>query len=283
MVKRVLCLGLLILFMACTNVFAGGSGNPVETVENQSPILDVGAVAFEYNLVPERMNELNDSLVGPESVEIEDLSQVYGKIIWGRSADQILWMPGGDYNLYAKIGASSYDVDFDDEGTPVRVHLETGPYFGVGANVLFPLKQLDDLCDKCTINWGADIQANFFFNDVDDVRRGSETVTSEGFFYGVDGETSAYLTCKYDIEKIQTSLIPYLGVYHSWIVIGATEGLKYESGGTEYKSDMPAAFDILSFGMLLGLDVNVAKYVTLNVEGRFIGETAITTGATIKF
>ena len=283
MVKRVLCFGLLMLFLACTNVFAGGSGNPVETVENQSPILDVGAVAFEYNLVPERMNELNDSLVGPESVEIEDLSQVYGKIIWGRSADQILWMPGGDYNLYAKVGACSYDVDFDDEGTPVRVDLEVGPYFGIGANALFPLKQLDDLLPTCAINWGADIQANFFFNDVDDVTRASTTTTSEGFFYGVDGETSAYLTCKYDIEKIETSLIPYLGVYHSWIVIGATEELEYQVGKTVYKSNMASAFDILSFGMLLGLDVNVAKYVTFNVEGRFIGETAITTGATVKF
>ena len=47
--------------------------------------------------------------------------------------------------------------------------------------------------------------------------------------------------------------------------------------------NMASAFDILSFGMLLGLDVNVAKYVTFNVEGRFIGETAITTGATVKF
>lgn len=283
MVKRVLCLGLLILLMACTNVFAGGSGNPVETVKYQSPLLDVGAIAFEYNLVKERMNELNDSLVGPQDIEVEDLSQIYGKIIWGRTADEISWLPGGNYNLYANIGTADYRLDFNDEGTMVSVDLYPGPYLGVGANALFPLKKLDDLCDKCTINWGADIQANLFFNDVEDISRASTTTSADGFFYGVDGQTSVYLTCKYDIEKIQTSLIPYLGVYHSWIVIGTTSDLKYEISGVDYNEQMEAAFDILSFGMLLGLDLTIAENVVLNVEGRFIGETAITTGATVRF
>ena len=280
MLKRVLCLGLLILFVACTNVFAGGSGNPVEVVETKSNLFDIGAVAFEYNLVTERINKLNDSFVDADNIKIKDLSQVYGKITWGRTADEILWMPATDYNLYAKVGASSYELTFDDDDDVViKVDLENGVYAGIGANALFPLKKLDDLCDKCTINWGADIQINGFLNGVDDVTRAGATVSSDGYFYGLDGETSVYLTCKYDIEKIQTSLIPYLGVYHSWIVIGTIEGL--DSAVSE--EQIGGAFDVLSFGMLLGLDLNIAEYVTLNVEGRFIGETAVTTGATVKF
>lgn len=279
MVKRVLCLGLLILFMACTNVFAGGSGNCIEPIKDDVHRWNIGT-AFEYNFVPERMNDLNDSLVGPDNVEVEDLSQVYGKIIWGRSADEILWMPGGDYNLYAKIGVCDYKLEFDDEDTPVRVGVDPGIYLGGGANTLFPLMEIDE---NCSMSWGADIQMNCFFNDVDELMRGSETVTSEGYFYGVDGQTAVYVTCKYDIDEIKTSLIPYLGVYHSWIVVGATEELKYDFGGTKHKNKMGAAFDVLSLGMLLGLDLNMSEYVTLNVEGRLIGETAITTGATIKF
>ncbi|MBI5144337.1 MAG: hypothetical protein HZA30_04645, partial [Candidatus Omnitrophica bacterium] len=102
----------------------------------------------------------------------------------------------------------------------------------------------------------------------------------------VDGQNSVYLTCKYDIDAIKTSIVPYIGGYHSWIVVGTAETLSYSSTitGIPYdEEDYQAAFDVTSFGVLVGVDVDVAEFVNLNVEGRFIGETAITTGATIKF
>lgn len=269
--KRVLCVGLLILFLACTNAFAGGSGNPVEPVKAKSELCGIGAVAFEYNLVKERMNDLNDSAIGPDNVEIEDVSQAYGKIIWGKDDKR---------NLYLNVGVCDYDFKFSDNGIPVEVDLQSGIYVGVGANMLLPLKKFD----YCSVDWGGDIQINGFLNDVNDVSRGSETILdSEGLFYGFDGEASVYLTCKYDIEKIKTSLIPYAGAYYSLIDVGTIKRLEYKSSSTEYEEDIWAAFDALSFGVLLGLDVNITEYAVLNVEGRFIGETAVTTGATIKF
>jgi hypothetical protein len=271
--KRALCLGLIVLLLACTNVFAGGAGNPVQLVENKGPLLDVGGISFEYNYVPERANELNDSLAGPEDIEVERMSQMYGKIVWGVE----------DYNVYANIGTADYDLDFNDDGIMATLDLETGPYFGMGVNKLFPFKTLDDLCDKCTIGWGADIQVNVFLNDIQDISRAGTTTSADGFFYGLDGQNSAYITCKYDIEKMETSLIPYLGVYHSWIVVGTLDDLKYNITGVDYNTNMDGAFDILSFGLLLGLDVTMSRYATFNVEGRFVGETAITTGATLRF
>lgn len=280
MVKKVLCLGLLILLVACTNVFAGGSGNCIETARVKSEHLGVGAVAFEYNLVTERINDLYDGLVDADNIKVEDLSQVYGKITWGRTTDKILWLPATDYNLYFKAGACNYDVKFKDDGVSVKAELESGVYTGVGANALFPLKEVNELC---SINWGGDIQLNCFFNGADDVTRNGETVNSDGYFYGIDGQIATYVTCNYDIPEIKTELIPYLGVYYSWIVVGTLAELDYTVANTEYDESIGGAFDVLSFGMLLGLDMNITDYLTLNVEGRFIGETALTTGATFKF
>ncbi|MCK4463179.1 MAG: hypothetical protein KAU58_02590 [Candidatus Omnitrophica bacterium] len=270
MIKAALTV-LLISLLMCTSAFAGGSGNCVQPLKTTTDDLGVGG-AFEYNYVHKRMNDLNNKK-GPKSMKIEHLNQVYGKVIFGAY---------DDFNIYGKIGGCNYDLEFVDraQDAKMEIDLKSGIYTGAGINGLFPLMDTDNL------SIGFDVQGNFFYNDVKGITRSGQSGTAiDGAFYGIDGQESVYLTYKFDIDEIETLIVPYMGVYHSWIIVGTAEALTYETPKTGYvdKEHFQAAFDVASFGLLLGVDVDIAKYVNLNVEGRFIGETAITTGATIKF
>lgn len=263
----------IVSLVVCNYAFAGGAGNCVQPVKKTTDYIGVGA-AFEYNYVDNRMNELENKR-GPRSMNVKKLNQIYGKGIIGL----------GDYvNLYGKIGSADYDLEFVDEpqDAKMEIDLKDGVYTGGGINALFPITELGNL----SFGVGFDIQANFFLNDVESITRsGQSGVNPSGRFYAVDGQNSIYLTCKYDIDTIKSSIVPYIGGYHSWMVVGTQKGLYYTTASTGYidKEHYQAAYDFTSFGLLVGVDVDIAKYVNLNVEGRFVGETAITTGATVKF
>ena len=264
---------LLVLCLTCVNAFAGGAGNCVQPLRKTTEDIGVGG-AFEYNYVDDRMNELENKW-GPRSMKVKHLNQVYGKVVIGLF---------DNFNIYGKIGGSNYDLEFVDtpQDATMAIDLDNGLYTGAGINALFKITEFE----KLSFGIGADVQGNFFYNDVQGITRSGQTATGvSGSFYGIDGQNSIYLTCRYDIESLKTSIVPYVGGYHSWIVVGTAKKLTYETARTGYvdKEHFQAAYDPLSFGLLLGVDVDVAKYVNLNVEGRLIGETAITTGATIKF
>lgn len=258
--------------LVCGLAYAGGAGNCVRPIKTTSKWLGIGG-AFEYNYVDERMNDL-DNHRGAGDMKITSVSQIYGKGIIGL----------GDYvNFYGKAGGSNYDLEFVDRSQQdlLVIELEDGVYTGGGINAHFPLTEIDPV----SFGVGFDIQGNFFYNKVKSIKRWDRAATAiGGSFYGVDGQNSVYLTCKYDIEPIKTSVVPYVGGYHSWAVVGTYKTLTYEVKDHGYvEEDFQAAYDFLSFGLLVGVDLDVAQYVNLNVEGRFVGETAITTGATIKF
>lgn len=265
---------LILCLILCSNAFAGGAGNCIRPVKKTSPHYGGIAGAFDYNYVNERMNELENKR-GPKDMKVDKISQIYGKVIIGL----------GDYtNLYGKAGSANYDLEFIDraQDAKMEIDLEDGIYTGAGINAHFPMAKMK----SCEFGVGFDIQANFSWNDVKGITRSSQSGTNpDGSFYAVDGQNSIYLTCKYDIEMIKSSILPYVGAYHSWMVVGTAEGLTYTTTAAGYvdKEHYQASFDFTSFGILVGVDVDVAKYINLNVEGRFVGETAITTGATIKF
>lgn len=261
----------LVLFVGIP-AYAGGAGNCVQPVKTTTKFIGVGG-AFEYNYVNQRMNKLENKR-GPRDMKIENMNQVYGKAIVGL----------GDYvNLYGKAGGCNYDLKFkaQTQNATMEIDLDDGIYTGVGINALFPITKIRDI----SLGVGLDVQANYFQNDVKGIIVSGMTATKvNGSFYGVDGQNSLYLTGRYDIEKWQTSLVPYVGGYHSWIAVGTMKGLTADVRGNYVgRKDYQAAFDVLSFGVLFGIDIDIAKYVNLNVEGRFVGETALTTGATIKF
>jgi len=275
MLRRVLCLCVIALLLLSTNAFAGGVGNvlsPVKTTTDRPG----GGVGFEYNGVSSRLMNMYNTKSGTEDMKVDHLNQYYGKITLGFSEN---------YNVYGKIGGCGYDLKFKEKvgDRKVVMNLRPGVYAGIGFNTSYPLVEVYDL----PINFGYGMQGNVFFNSVDKITRGSVEATNvKGSFYGLDGQNSLYISCKYDIDKIKTSIVPYIGAYYSWIAVGSIDNVEFDTpatGGPIVSGAYPAALDVLSFGLLLGADIDIMKHVVLNVAGRFIGETAITTGATVKF
>jgi hypothetical protein len=264
---------LLVSFFIGVNAFAGGSGNCIQPLRTTTEFIGVGG-AFEYNYMHERMNDL-DNKYGPKSMSVKRFHQIYGKVTVGLF---------DNFNIYGKIGGCNYDLKFiaRPQDAEMEIDLKNGLYTGAGINALFPMP----FVDMKNLFIGGDIQGNFFINDVKGITRSGETATSTGgSFYGLDGENSLYVAYKFDIDKIKTSIVPYIGGYYSWMMVGTLDALSYDTPKAGYvdKKHFQAAYDLLGFGLLLGVDIDIAKYISLNVEGRFFGETAFTTGATIKF
>jgi hypothetical protein len=270
---RIAAVSFSILCIAATTVFAGGAGDCVTPIKTTTKYVGVGA-AFEYNYVDERMEDLENKW-GPRAMKLTDTNQIYGKLIIGVC----------DYvNLYGKIGGGNYKLSFVDtpQDATMVIKLKDGLYTGCGFNGLYPVMKVGQV----DLGIGGDMQANYSLNDVKSITRSSEVGQNpSGSFYRIDGQTSLYLTGKYEIEKWQTAIIGYIGGYQSWAVCGTQKGLYYTTPSAGYidKENYQAGYDFTSFGVMVGLDLDVAKYVNLNIEGRFIGETALTTGATVKF
>ncbi len=274
MIRRILSLLLLLSLVVSANAFAGGSGNCVEPIKLTSSTdgWRIGA-AFEYNYVARRLRDLTSSSTTVGSVKVRNMNQIYGKILLG--LNDIV-------NLYAKIGSCGYDISFRNKARDEKIKVETEPgiFTGMGINALFPLMEICDI----PISIGGDIQGNIFVNNAKKIKRnGTKMNGVDGDLYGLDGKNSIYVSAKYDIESMKMSVVPYVGGYQSWILIGSLHSLVYDTGGTNYRKSIDTNYDLLGFGVMLGLDLEIAKFLVFNVEGRFIGEEAITTGATLKF
>ncbi|MDD5440205.1 MAG: hypothetical protein PHS37_08475, partial [Candidatus Omnitrophica bacterium] len=268
MYRKTLGFIVVTVILSSISAFAGDVGNCILPLRTTTENIGAGA-SFEYNYVDNRLNNL-DNKYGPRDMKITDFNQLIGKIEVGLF---------DNYNLYVRVGGQHYHLKFVDraQDADMTIDLDNGILAGAGANCLFPFYDIDNLYI------GGDIQSDFFYNDVRGLTRsggaGSEV---DGSFYGVDGQESIYLAYKWDIDDWDTKVVPYVGGYHSWMLIGTAYGLTYTTASTGYvdNEDFQAAFDFLGFGVLAGLDIYIQKYVNLNIEGRFIGENALTAGVT---
>ena len=276
--SRVIALFLVAVFLLTTSyAFAGGSGDCILPLKQTTKFLKTGG-AYEYNYVAKRENELQNSQSSMKDLEIRDQWQSYGKITVGVLEST---------NLYAKIGVTNYKMKMRDKNNLDRVvetQLNDGIYTGLGTNSYFKLADVKPV----TFGIGFDLQGNFSHNSISDIFAGGvRMVGVDGTVFAADGEESLYLTCKYDVKMLKTSIIPYVGGYHSWLVVGSAEPVSArfqpETGHWVQNKAIRPGYDVLSFGVLVGCDLDIASFFNLNVEGRFGGETALTTGATFKF
>lgn len=275
--RKVVSLALAVLFLGYASVFAGGSGNCIEPLKNTTDRYAIGA-AFGYNYVGARLLDLYNYGNDEKNIHIDAISQVYGQVPIGLNENM---------NLTVRVGSSTYDLKFRDKDSDeeVSVDVRSGVYAGVALGAQYPWGEVSvGKMGMFDIGYGFNTQINAAYNDVKSITRDNSSLTNEdGTLYTFDGENSVFITCKYDIEKLKTSLVPYIGVYQSWITTGTIGSLTYTRNKAEVSHDIVGAFDALAFGLLLGMDIDITKYATINIEGRFIGETAVTTGATVKF
>lgn len=233
------------------------------------PVEPLGAnkceVGVEYNSV---VNRDLDKAGAVTKAEVDESNQVYAKLALGV----------GDYlNVYGKLGMAdlnqkvTWNSDYDNRSQTLGFN--NGLLWGVGANGLYDLGN--------NVGIGGDVQLDMSFNDVDSITASNATsFSSSGSLRNTEIQASVYMT--YTLQPAENfKIVPYAGGYYSYFKAAIDDAIKYADTLYEYTLRDLEGKD--NFGLLLGVNVHALKNISVNVEGRLIGESAVTAGISYRF
>ena len=190
-------------------------------------------------------------------------------------------------DIYVKLGTAAFESKYKTSGTWVHDDginpVETGTWdesvkgkgdnafaYGFGAKGTYNLK--DDWiigCEAQYLRHKHDLKLTGSLNAYDDT---GALVHSETYDPRKAKMTIQEWQIAPYIAKKLGSFIPYLGVKYS----DQRGEYKGEEGKEKFKADD-------NFGVFLGTDYKIGKNFSLNLEGRFVDETAMSFGATYRF
>jgi opacity protein-like surface antigen len=179
---------------------------------------------------------------------------------------------------YAKLGVSHLRMSWNEAGSDIKLTARDGFAVGGGGKVL--VFEIPDY----KIRLSAD--GHYLYTEpgikkinVDDVTRSVSAQEFKVAEWQIAGIISMEFPLSYDRYNPASvySLIPYVGVAYFDSDIKA----KFTYNSNEYSvGDAENKDKILLIG---GLDFTSPQNMVFNVEGRFIGETAASSGLTVKF
>lgn len=177
--------------------------------------------------------------------------------------------------LYGLCGAAGAEQKFKISGSEVEWETDTDLVWGAGATLIIYEKEID-IREKGILIIGIDGRYRRSDLDVDKIiLDGTNYNLPEATISGTKFDSSQWqvaLGVSYQMEK----LIPYAGVKYSDIRGKAETTIS----ATEYSKDFEAKYKA---GMFAGCDILITDSVSAYAEGRFIDETALSAGATIRF
>jgi len=200
--------------------------------------------------------------------EVEDTNQIYGKLAMGLTPY---------FNVYTKLGVSDGGTIKDEDTSDNKLKIETdyGFLWGVGAS---GAKEISD-------GWklGIDAQFSMYKIGADRIKYGgSEDASSvSGDIVNLEYQATPFVTKKFFLSE-KYVMDPYLGVKFSHFTTETDDHIGYRAAGVNrtvswsYKGENYV-------GIVVGSDLEIDNRWALNLEGRFIDETAITVGGAYKF
>ena len=202
------------------------------------------------------------------SFEFSEVNQEYAKLMLG----------GTDYvNIYAKLGGSKIGkakLKFSS-GEDVKVESDHNFLYGGGFNAVYKLGNEG--------KYFIGLNGDFSFYKVDTEKldiTGTSVSNVSGEIKNKEYQLGGYAGMRMDIND-NVAFVPYAGVF--WNKFNTkTGGIKYTASGTEYTLTYDDNADD-EVGVGVGVDVELFKNFTLNVEGRFIAGNALSFGGTFKF
>lgn len=263
----------------------------------------VGEPFEEYQVVENGVlsGEINARLIGEvgsskTEMNIDNMSRSLVKLSYGVLDHLDIFATLGEANFKTKIKAEASDsgtwsdIDNLDVGTGTYTGIveDTGTLkgksafaWGLGAKYVYPFEN----------GWFLGIQGQYLTHK--NTVKGSITEKETGTFTGLEGlgegltktferpEVTYTTTGKATVQEWQ--IAPYiakkLGNFIPYV------GVKYSDQRINYKvEDLKLKIKAAdNFGLFLGTDYKIGKNFSLNIEGRFIDETAMSLGATYRF
>jgi len=257
--KRIGIIVVAILIIA-SPVFAASITNAVKPLGHMK-----FSIAAEDNYIFSR------DIKKPENrtkFEIEDMNQVYANL--GLGITPCL-------NIYTKLGISD-SGEIQDETTSAAIQKITTDYgflWGVGASY----------AKEISAGWkiGVDAQFNWWKAGVDTVTYNDLSATSvSGDIINFEYQATPFVTKRIEIPQYNWVMNPYLGVKFSYFKTKTDDQIKYNAAGGDRSTSWTLRGDDY-VGIVVGSDLEINDKIALQVEGRFIDETAITAGGTYKF
>lgn len=268
--KKIFLVGLVGIFTFALTAagFCATSGNPNDIQTPHGPgLLNMEAAGMGYAKIGadvEFFEKDIDGVSGTSSGEMEG-NWYLGKISYN-IANRL--------DVFAVLGTSDLELKWSQGGTEAKIEGDSAFAWGVGGKLFiyeFP-------------DWGIRLSANGLFRstepDVDKAKVAGADVTSTATAKEFDvREWHLGLNVSKEFklsEAPEVFLVPYFGVRYADSDVDA----KFTDSGTVYNLGGAENDDV--FGIVVGGDLLVGNNLSLNLEGRFIDETALSLGLTIR-
>ncbi|MFC1808378.1 hypothetical protein ACFL0T_08475 [Candidatus Omnitrophota bacterium] len=179
---------------------------------------------------------------------------------------------------YLKFGMSRLNAGWREQGFNISAKSEHGLIFGLGGKVLafeVPEHRLRFSVDGQYIYTDPGVDKVSINNPNRSVSASEFTVKE----WQVAGIVSMEFVLEYDPKDPAAvySLIPYGGLGY----INSDTDISFNSAGTNF--DIGSAENDSKLLLITGLDITSPENVSLNIEGRWVGETAASAGFNVKF
>jgi hypothetical protein len=271
MLKRLFVIGIILLFAG--SAYAATAGNTSDTRVPYGPgIANMEAsglgpfkLAFDGDWI---LNKDLSGESGVSSAEIEGQKYIFR--LGYDFADRI--------EPYMQLGFCRLKASWRQNGTDIKAKSEHGLVLGLGGKVL--------VFEVPEHRFRFSVDGKWQYMDPDikqgDVNMPNRSISATEFTvneWQVVGIVSMEFVFNYDKDNPAAiySLIPYAGVGYC----DSQTDVNFKCGGQDYDIGGASNEDLLL--LVTGCDVTSPENLSLNVEGRWIGETAVSGGFTAKF
>lgn len=243
--KRFLILSLIL------SLVSGVSSVNAASVGGKQPDQGKFAAGFEYNQIIKKDVNSNPVL----NAEVTDSKQYLTKIEYGLLGSDLF-----NWSVFTKLGMADIELKESDTKSPYDEEFA----WGLGSKLVYNL-------EACKIG----VEGQYFA--IDDL----STTRNLGSGDKLDTKWKEWQVSFFaakDFEFENFSLMPYLGVRYS--DLSADTDYYDASAGSTTSYDVEADEN---FGMFVGTDINITENISVNLEGRFIDESAVSVCLAYKF
>lgn len=179
---------------------------------------------------------------------------------------------------YIKLGTSHLKASWDQYGVEAKARAEDGFAIGVGGKAL-----LFDIPEH-RIRFSVDGQYLYTDPGIKDAHiNGADRAISASEFKVSEWQVAGIVSMEFLVNGDKSnpatpySIIPYIGGAYT----DSKTDVKFTTGNINY--DLGDANNKDKFIFLTGCDITAPENISINVEGRWVGETAASGGCTLKF
>lgn len=267
MIKHVIFFVLVFVLIGVSFVYAAPVGNIAKPAMLKSAVISKDAEKPNMGVIVEGEFDFVSNMKLKDS-DSKDKYRFLGSKLDLVLMDKVI--------VYGLLGGAYYETKFNDEGSEVKIETKNDLAWGIGATAILYETKIEQFGSP-TLRFGVDGRYRSTELDVDKIIiDGTEYKIPSGSVTAVSIEYKDWQIAG-EVSSQWGRFIPYVGVKYSDMDAKASMTVS----GTTYTDDN---FKLKhNVGVFVGADLLALDSMSLNVEGRFINEEALTLGCAVRF